>query len=102
MQTVTDTSPRHNVVTAERFNRLFRQCPGAWIGAEPTDTYPGHITVDARKIIPALRFLAKRRIPIATTRTSPSEPGGIQLRFLAIPKGWCGRRTAIGGKVGAS
>lgn len=56
-------------MTEKRFREIMRNCPGAWLGCGPdiTTSYAGHITVDVARVIPAVRYLRKKRVKIAET-----------------------------------
>lgn len=63
----------------KRWDTLFYACPGAWLGAGPGGGYPGHITVDATKIVPALAYLRRHRVTIVGTEIAAHCDGGVLL-----------------------
>ena len=105
MTSLSESSPKCQVSSVQdrwqkSFELLFRQCPGAWVGAAPSPAMPlddgfcspgydGHIPVDPPKVALAVLFLRRKRVTITRTRLSPGStcPGGIQLFFSLPTKG---------------
>jgi len=56
----------------KKFEKVFYSCPGAWTGYHP-DKMAGCITVDATKIIPALKHI-QRHYTITQTRIPENPP----------------------------
>lgn len=68
---------------ANKWDRIFHNCPGAWAGAEQSERFPAHITINPTRTIDAIAYLRRKRVKLIESKLSelPGCPGGLMLRF---------------------